>query len=110
MRNRIPGGFDMNVNILTSGYWPSYPIVDAKMPAELSDYQQARIVMIFALTLGLDPRRCSRDATMTGQAGIGDACQSLAGCACRSVAHHPHTQRAVIQACSALSSRRHVQN
>ena len=42
MRNRIPGGFDMNVNILTSGYWPSYPIVDAKMPAELSDYQQAR--------------------------------------------------------------------
>ncbi len=40
VRNRIPGGFDMNVNILTSGYWPSYPIVDAKMPAELSDYQQ----------------------------------------------------------------------
>ena len=42
MRNRIPAGFDMNVNILTSGYWPSYPIIDAKMPAELSDYQQAR--------------------------------------------------------------------
>lgn len=32
----------MNVNILTSGYWPSYPIIDAKMPAELNDYQQAR--------------------------------------------------------------------
>ncbi len=43
MRNRIPGGFDMNVNILTSGYWPSYPIVDAKMPAELSDYQQVLV-------------------------------------------------------------------
>jgi hypothetical protein len=42
VRNRIPAGFDMNVNILTSGYWPSYPIIDAKMPAELSDYQQAR--------------------------------------------------------------------
>ena len=42
MRSRIPGGFDMNVNILTSGYWPSYPIIDAKMPAELNDYQQAR--------------------------------------------------------------------
>ena len=41
VRNRIPAGFDMNVNILTSGYWPSYPIIDAKMPAELSDYQQA---------------------------------------------------------------------
>ena len=42
MRSRIPGGLDMNVNILTSGYWPSYPIVDAKLPAELNDYQQVR--------------------------------------------------------------------
>ena len=45
MRVRIPAGFDMNVNILTSGYWPSYPIIDAKMPGELNDYQQVRVLM-----------------------------------------------------------------
>ena len=37
---RIPAGIDMNVNILTSGYWPTYHVVDAELPAELADYQQ----------------------------------------------------------------------
>jgi cullin-4 len=36
----IPVGVDMNVNILTSGYWPTYPVVDANLPAELNNYQQ----------------------------------------------------------------------
>lgn len=36
----IPVGVDMNVNILTSGYWPTYPVVDANLPAELNTYQQ----------------------------------------------------------------------
>ena len=36
----------MNVNILTSGYWPSYPIIDAKMPGELNDYQQVHVFMV----------------------------------------------------------------
>jgi cullin 4 len=36
----IPTGVDMNVNILTSGYWPTYPVVDANLPAELNNYQQ----------------------------------------------------------------------
>lgn len=39
MRTRIPAGIDMNVNVLTSGYWPSYPVIDARLPAELNEYQ-----------------------------------------------------------------------
>lgn len=42
MQTRIPAGIDMNVNILTSGYWPTYPVVDAKLPAELNAYQQVQ--------------------------------------------------------------------
>ena len=30
----------MNVNVLTSGYWPSYPIVEATLPQELATYSQ----------------------------------------------------------------------
>ncbi len=42
VQTRIPAGIDMNVNILTSGYWPTYPVVDAKLPAELNAYQQVQ--------------------------------------------------------------------
>ena len=38
-RARIPQGIDMSVNILTSGYWPTYPILDAVLPEELSRSQ-----------------------------------------------------------------------
>ena len=48
-RQRAPAGLDMTVNVLTSGYWPSYPVIDARMPAELSISQQVR-----AGRLGLD--------------------------------------------------------
>ena len=41
----IPVGVDMNVNILTSGYWPTYPVVDANLPAELNSYQQVCFVL-----------------------------------------------------------------
>ena len=30
----------MSVNVLTSGYWPSYPIVEATLPQELALYSQ----------------------------------------------------------------------
>lgn len=29
----------MSVHILTSGYWPTYPILEAKLPEELTQYQ-----------------------------------------------------------------------
>jgi cullin-4 len=29
----------MNVHILTSGYWPTYPVLEARLPAELTQYQ-----------------------------------------------------------------------
>lgn len=29
----------MSVHILTSGYWPTYPILEAKLPQELTQYQ-----------------------------------------------------------------------
>ena len=40
VRAKVPAGVDMNVNVLTSGYWPSYPIIEATLPQELSGYSQ----------------------------------------------------------------------
>jgi len=37
---RVPDKTDMSVNVLTSGYWPTYPIMDAKLPEELHAYQE----------------------------------------------------------------------
>lgn len=28
----LPSGVDMQVQVLTSGFWPSYPIMEAKLP------------------------------------------------------------------------------
>jgi hypothetical protein len=36
----------MNVNVLTSGYWPSYPHLEAKLPDELTRYQTVFKVLI----------------------------------------------------------------
>lgn len=38
-KSKFPAGIDMNVSILTSGFWPSYPILEGTLPAELNDYQ-----------------------------------------------------------------------
>ena len=39
VKSRLPPGIDMSVNVLTSGYWPSYPQLEAKLPDELTRYQ-----------------------------------------------------------------------
>ena len=39
VKARCPPGLDMSAHILTSGYWPSYPVLDAQLPAELTQYQ-----------------------------------------------------------------------
>lgn len=39
VKSRLPPGIDMNVNVLTSGYWPSYSHLEAKLPDELTRYQ-----------------------------------------------------------------------
>ena len=38
-RAKCPPGLDMSVSILTSGYWPSYPVLEAKLPEELTQHQ-----------------------------------------------------------------------
>ena len=48
---RIPPGFDMNVSILTSGYWPTYPIQEAVLPEALSQSQVRRAAPDGLLTL-----------------------------------------------------------
>ncbi len=30
--HRLPQGIDMNVSVLTAGFWPTYPVADAKLP------------------------------------------------------------------------------
>jgi len=39
-REKLPQFLDMNVHVLTSGYWPTYPIMEAVLPAELERYQE----------------------------------------------------------------------
>ena len=29
---QLPTGIDMGVSVLTSGFWPTYPVADAKLP------------------------------------------------------------------------------
>eukprot|EP00271_Cylindrocystis_brebissonii_P008559 TRINITY_DN22947_c0_g1_i1.p1 TRINITY_DN22947_c0_g1~~TRINITY_DN22947_c0_g1_i1.p1 ORF type:complete len:827 (-),score=185.08 TRINITY_DN22947_c0_g1_i1:668-3148(-) len=36
---RLPQGIEMGVHVLTTGYWPSYPPMDIRLPVELSTYQ-----------------------------------------------------------------------
>lgn len=38
-RNRLPPGIDMNVHVLTTGYWPTYPPMDLRLSHELNQYQ-----------------------------------------------------------------------
>ena len=39
VKAKCPPGLEMSAHILTSGYWPSYPVLDANLPAELTQYQ-----------------------------------------------------------------------
>lgn len=36
---KAPGNIDLTVNILTMGYWPTYPVVDVNLPEEMVKYQ-----------------------------------------------------------------------
>lgn len=37
----MPAGLDAHVRILTAGFWPSYPVVHARLPAEIHAAQAA---------------------------------------------------------------------
>ncbi|CAA7042773.1 unnamed protein product [Microthlaspi erraticum] len=39
-RAKLPSGIEMSVHVLTTGYWPTYPQMDAKLPHELNVYQE----------------------------------------------------------------------
>eukprot|EP00191_Tetraselmis_sp_GSL018_P019609 CAMPEP_0177587888 /NCGR_PEP_ID=MMETSP0419_2-20121207/5910_1 /TAXON_ID=582737 /ORGANISM="Tetraselmis sp., Strain GSL018" /LENGTH=773 /DNA_ID=CAMNT_0019078005 /DNA_START=166 /DNA_END=2484 /DNA_ORIENTATION=+ len=39
-RSKESAKTEMNVSVLTSGYWPTYPVMDAKLPEELNRYQE----------------------------------------------------------------------
>ena len=36
----LAAGMDLNVHVLTSGFWPTYPVVDCSLPDELNAAQQ----------------------------------------------------------------------
>ncbi|CAK9867204.1 unnamed protein product [Sphagnum jensenii] len=38
-RSKLPYGIEMNVHVLTTGYWPTYPPMEVRMPHELNVYQ-----------------------------------------------------------------------
>ncbi|KAJ9563547.1 hypothetical protein OSB04_008707 [Centaurea solstitialis] len=38
-RTKLPSGIEMNVHVLTTGYWPTYPLMDVRLPHELNVYQ-----------------------------------------------------------------------
>ncbi|XP_078162441.1 cullin4 isoform X1 [Carex rostrata] len=38
-RTKLPTGIEMSVHVLTTGYWPTYPPMDVRLPHELNVYQ-----------------------------------------------------------------------
>lgn len=32
---RLPAGLDVNIRVLTSGFWPTYPVMDITLPADI---------------------------------------------------------------------------
>ncbi|KAK9093469.1 hypothetical protein Syun_028380 [Stephania yunnanensis] len=38
-RTKLPSGIEMSVHVLTTGYWPTYPPMDIRLPHELIVYQ-----------------------------------------------------------------------
>ncbi|KAJ8545312.1 hypothetical protein K7X08_017895 [Anisodus acutangulus] len=38
-RKKLPAGIEMSVHVLTTGYWPTYPPMDVRIPHELNIYQ-----------------------------------------------------------------------
>ncbi|XP_024391521.1 cullin-4 [Physcomitrium patens] len=38
-RLKLPSGIEMNVHVLTTGYWPTYPPMEVRLPRELNVYQ-----------------------------------------------------------------------
>ena len=52
VKSKCPPGLEMSAHILTSGYWPSYPVLDAKLPAELTQYQ-VKTVPVHPLCCGV---------------------------------------------------------
>ncbi|GFY80642.1 cullin4 [Actinidia rufa] len=38
-RTKLPSGIEMSVHVLRTGYWPTYPPMDVRLPQELNLYQ-----------------------------------------------------------------------
>lgn len=38
-RTKLPSGIEMSVHVLTTGYWPTYPPMEVRLPHELNVYQ-----------------------------------------------------------------------
>ncbi|KAL0321370.1 UNVERIFIED_CONTAM: Cullin-4 [Sesamum radiatum] len=45
-RTKLPSGIEMSVHVLTTGYWPTYPPMDVRLPLELNVYQTV-VLMLF---------------------------------------------------------------
>ncbi|KAG9158840.1 hypothetical protein Leryth_017863 [Lithospermum erythrorhizon] len=46
-RTKLPSGIEMSVHVLTTGYWPTYPPMDIRLPHELNVYQVWKITFTF---------------------------------------------------------------
>lgn len=41
---RLPRGMDVNMRVLTAGFWPSYPVIDMKLPADIQKCGSLRVL------------------------------------------------------------------
>jgi hypothetical protein len=41
------GAVDLNVNVLTMGNWPTYPVCDVQLPVDMVEYQQVCLSRLF---------------------------------------------------------------
>ncbi len=47
---KLGGDIEMNVHVLTTGYWPAFPAVQVKLPAQLAHYQVIKLLSILSLS------------------------------------------------------------
>jgi cullin-4 len=40
LKSSFESSIDLTVNILTMGYWPTYPLVEVNLPKEMVEYQE----------------------------------------------------------------------
>ena len=66
----------MNVNVLTSGYWPSYPHLEATLPDELTRYQAVfKVTILVRVCVSSQPDYNNNNKSNINNDNVSDVCK-----------------------------------